>query len=155
MPFLKKTARGPHLRRGVTLMEIMVTITIIGVLVGMAIPRFGRTIEQSKADFAVANLRAIWAAQRLYWLEHHTYNSNLSSAEPPGLFELGLLDPAIVSNSGDYLYEITAAGSSSFQATATRTAGTIWSGEFTISESGTVSGSISATGEATITPGFQ
>jgi prepilin-type N-terminal cleavage/methylation domain-containing protein len=142
-------------RSGFTLTELMVTVTIIGVLVGMSAPHFGRALEQSRADFAVANLRAIWAAQRLYWLENRAYADKLTQASPKGLFELGLLDPAIVSTTGDYTYSIPSAGSSTFQAKATRAAGLNWAGEFTIDETGTTSGSITATGQPAITPGFQ
>jgi len=139
---------------GFTLTELMVTVAVIGVLIGMSAPYFGRTLEQSRADFAVANLRAIWAAQRLYWLENHAYTGKLTQASPKGLFELGLLDPAIVSTTGDYIYTVPSAGSSTFQAQATRATGTSWQGSFTIDQNGTTAGSISA-GTTTITPGFQ
>ena len=143
---------------GFTLMELMVVLVIIGVMIGMSAPRFGRAIEQSRADFAVANLRAIWAAQRLYWLENHAYTDKLTQASPLplGLYQLGLLDPAIVSTTGDYLYSITSPtsrGSDTFDAVATRRGETSWVGAFTINEKGEISGSISA-GATTITPGF-
>jgi Tfp pilus assembly protein PilE len=135
----------------------MVTVTIMGVLVGMSAPYFGRALEQSRADFAVANLRAIWAAQRLFWLENHAYTDKITQESPKGLRELGLLDRAIKTSSegGDYTYEITtSADGSTFSAKATRAAGTGWTGWFTINQDGTTAGSISA-GTTTITPGFQ
>lgn len=138
--------------RGFTLLELMVSVTIMGVLVAMSATRFGRSIEQSKADFAAANLRAVWAAQRVYWLENHTYADTLTQTSPKGLYELGLLDPAIVSTTGDYIYDITVADASTFQATATRSIG---SGAFTINETGVVTGFISVGGGVSITPGFQ
>ena len=157
MPAARSTIRSSACRprpSGFTLTELMVTVTIMGVLVGMSAPYFGRALEQSRADFAVANLRAIWAAQRLYWLEYHAYTDKLTQASPKGLFELGLLDPAIVGTTGDYTYTVPSAGSNTFQAKATRAAGTGWTGWFTIDQNGTTAGSISA-GTATITPGFQ
>lgn len=122
--------------RGFTLLELIVTVTIMGVLVAMSAPRFGQALEQSRTDFATANLRAIWGAQRLYWLENHAYASVLSQTTPRGLYELGLLDPAIVSTTGDYTYEITSATSTSFQATATRVGGV---NTITIDQNGTIS----------------
>ena len=86
---------------GFTLMELMVAVAIMGVLIGMSAPYFGRSLEQARADFAVANLRAIWAAERLYWLENHAYTDKLTQTSPKGLVELGLIDPGIVSTTGD------------------------------------------------------
>ncbi len=133
----------------------MVTVAVMGVLVGMSAPKFGRALEQSRADFAAANLRAIWAAQRIYWLEHQTYTDKLTQSSPKGLYELGLLEPGIVSGSGDYTYTIISADANGFQAKAIRAAGTPWVGELTIDQTGTVSGVISAAGQTDIVPGFQ
>lgn len=124
----------------------------MGVLVAMSAPRFGRSIEQSRLDFAAANLRAVWAAQRLYWLENHVYSDCLTQTTPKGLYELGLLDPSIVSTTGDYTYAITSSTSDTFQAAATR-AGT--TNAITIDQTGTVTGSIPTQGGTNITPGFQ
>ena len=137
--------------RGFTLLELMVSVTIMGVLVAMSATRFERSIEQSRVDFAAANLRAIWAAQRLYWLENHIYADRLSQTTPKGLYELGLLDPAIVSTTGDYTYAITSSNTDTFQATATRTGD---AGQITIDQTGAVTGFVSA-GGGTVTPGFQ
>ena len=154
MPTIRSTIRSSARRprpSGFTLTELMVTVTIMGVLVGMSVPYFGRALEQSRADFAVANLRAIWAAQRLYWLENHAYTADL-----PTLRTLKLLDPLLdpTTPTCEYTYSITSAGSNAFEAKATRAAGTGWTGWFTIDQDGTTGGSLSA-GTTTITPGFQ
>ena len=130
----------------------MVTVTVMGVLVGMSAPHFTRSIEQSRADFAVANLRAIWAAEKLYWLEHKTYTDNLAGDD--GLCALRLLDPTVVSNS-DYDYSVTSFGASTFSAQAARKEGTGWTGTFTIDQTGVVSGAISAADQPSISAGFQ
>jgi prepilin-type N-terminal cleavage/methylation domain-containing protein len=142
--------------RGFTLMELMVTVVIMGVLVAISAPHFGRSLEQARADFAVANLRAIWAAQRIYWLEHHTYADKLkrtSPTDPEEMYELGLLDPSIVA-AGDYSYTITSSGPNTFTAQAARAPIVGWTGVFTINQDGTTGGVISA-GGTMITPGFQ
>lgn len=141
--------------RAFTLTELMVTIVIMGVLVAISAPHFSRAIEQSQADFAVANLRAIWAAQRLYWLENHVYADELTRSTPKALYELGLLDPSIVASGGAYNYSIASSDADAFSAQATRAAGVGWTGTFTIDQNGAVSGSLSAAGQPTITPGFQ
>ncbi len=125
-------------------------LAVIGVLVSMSVPSFRRSMEQSRADIAGSNLRAIWAAERLYWLENRTYTTNLALLE-----SAGLLDPQILSSTAPYAYAVSSANSTGFTATATRSGSARWSGQFTIDEDGTVSGTVQATGEPSIVPGFQ
>ncbi len=115
-------------RRGFTLTELMVVTTLIGVMAAMSVPSFQRALLQSRADVAVANLRAIWAAERLYWLENHAYTNVLSQTTPPGLIQSGLLDPNLPLNSaaasyeaGGYYYSVTLGSdpTTTFTATAT------------------------------------
>lgn len=137
-------------RRGFSLIELMVAVAILGVIIAFAEPSFRRTIEQSRADIAVANLRAIWTAQRLYWLENRTYAESLSELE-----SLDLLDSTLVTASDPYSYEIgDDADETTFTATATRASGGSWSGSFTIDQTGAVTGSISSS-DVTIGPSFQ
>jgi type IV pilus assembly protein PilE len=144
-------AKPNHKRkRGVSLVEVMLVLAVMGVLVSMSAPSFRRSMEQSRADIAGSNLRAIWAAQRVYWLEHRSYAADLSA-----LTSSGLLDPTVISSSTYYLYTVRAADSSSFTSTATRTGSTRWSGYFTIDAEGNLSGAIQAAGEPNIVPGFQ
>jgi prepilin-type N-terminal cleavage/methylation domain-containing protein len=135
---------------GVSLMEVMVVLTVIGILLSASAPSFVRSVEQAHADMSGANLRAIWNAQRLYWLENHTYASSLSILE-----STDLLDPTVVSGSPRYSYAITFADANGFTATATRSGSSHWSGQFVMSESGQLTGVVTATGENNIVPGFQ
>jgi prepilin-type N-terminal cleavage/methylation domain-containing protein len=142
-------AERHRLRSGFTLTELMVVMAIIGVMVAMSAPSFQRAIEQSRAEIAVANLRAIWAAERLYWLENHIYTDSIATLQT-----LGVLDNAIPNDGsgtmGGYTYQLSAS-SGTMTATATRAGGT---GAFTINESGDSSGTVTVSG-FTITPGFQ
>jgi prepilin-type N-terminal cleavage/methylation domain-containing protein len=140
----------PLQRRGVSLVELLVSVTIMGILMAMAAPSFRRAVDQSRADIAAANLRAIWSAERCYWLENRAYTNDLAQ-----LTTLGLLDPSIVASSSYYVYEIPAADSKSFTATVSRTPGSNWSGQFVIDETGMVTGSVDSAGETSIVPGFQ
>ena len=58
---------------------MMVAMVVLGVLLSMGIPRFQQSLEQSRADVAGANLRSIWSAQRLYWLENRAYAPDLTT----------------------------------------------------------------------------
>ena len=143
------TANGQR-KVGVSLLEVMVVLTVVGILLSASAPSFLRSIEQTHADMSGANLRAIWNAQRLYWLENRTYANSLSVLE-----STDLLDPAIVSGAPRYNYSITFADASGFTAAATRIGSGHWSGQFVISENGQITGTVTAPGEHNITPGFQ
>ena len=64
-------------KRGYTLVEMIVAVIVAGVLLSVGVPRFAQSLEQSRADVAGANLRSIWSAQRLYWLQNRTYAPDL------------------------------------------------------------------------------
>ncbi len=135
-------------RLGWSLVELLVVLAVLGVLLALAAPRFRRSLEQARADAAAANLRAIWAAQRLYWLDNHRYAGNLADLAP-------LLDPSVTVPGPFYSYSIQSADATTFRAAAVRTGSSTWSGQLTVDESGAVSGSIQASGQSAITPGFQ
>lgn len=59
-------------RAGFTLMELMVVITIIGILAGFAIPQYLKTIENSRADDAAALMNMVATTNRMYALDHPT-----------------------------------------------------------------------------------
>jgi len=150
---LKAESRSSKLevpRAGTTILEVMIVLVIIAILCSMSVPSFARTLEQSRANLAGANLRAIWSAERMYWLEYRTYTTDLS-----GLQGMGLLDATIVSSQAIYTYQITYADSNTFTAVATRTPNSGWNGSFSIDDTGTISGALQASGEPNIVPGFQ
>lgn len=126
------------------------TLTIMGVLLSLSLPSFHRLLEQSRADVAAANLRAIWSAERVYWLEYRAYTSDLTALQG-----LGLIDPTIVAGQGQYAYQITSADGNTFAAAATRAANARWNGAFGIDDTGVISGALTATGESNIVPGYQ
>lgn len=137
-------------RRGFTVMELMVVLAIMAILASMAAPSLRRSIQQGHADLAGANLRAIWCAERIYWLENRTYADSLIELEREGL-----LDTQVSELSGEYAYAVTLADESSLTVTATRQGSKSWSGRFVIDETGRLTGAVSARGETSLVPGFQ
>lgn len=136
-------------RRGQTLLELMVAITVMAVLAGMTVPTYRRSIEQTKVDVAASNLREIWAAERLIFLESRSY-----TADPATLADAGA--PVLARPELDpwYRYEVNAAAAG-FVATATRWNSAAYSGSLTIDQAGVLSGTIDEGGGASIRPGFQ
>jgi prepilin-type N-terminal cleavage/methylation domain-containing protein len=146
---------APHARlSGFTLIELMVVVAVVGVMASFAVPSYRRTIEQSRVDIAGANLRAIWAAQRLYWLENQTYTTDLGL-----LKNLGILDQKIPiadsATSGEqywesYFYYTVLPGSgniaTSFTAKANASTFTGSTSNLQISQTGELSGNVSPSG---------
>lgn len=59
--------------RGFTLIELMVTVAIVGVLGTLAIPNYLRFQARAKQSEAKTNLRAIYTAEKLVFQETSTY----------------------------------------------------------------------------------
>ena len=145
--------KNPRGRRGFSLVELMVAVTIMGILLSFAAPSFTRAVEQSKADVAGANLRTAWSSQRLYRLDNPAYSPDF-----PTLVSAGLLDGNFPGYPGSptppYSLAVVSSDSQTFSITATRNGGN-WSGSFSIDQTGTISGTITYDSEIPISPGFQ
>ncbi len=143
--------------RGYTLTELMVALVVVGVLTCFGMPRFTHALEQSRVDVAAANLRAIWSAQRLYWLKHQTYADSLASLiSDPGDGE-NFVDPNVNSTSSTYVCSITSASATDFTTAASRAGSSGWTCTLSITSSGIVTGTAQApTGYVyTPSPSFQ
>lgn len=134
-----------------------VVLIVMGILITMAMPKFSRSLESAKADVAGANLRAIWTAERIYWLDNRGYTTSLDL-----LVNLNLLDPSITSTTSNpyYSYSVTGADTATFTATAQCAANASWSGTLTITQGvsnqdGNVTGTLTSPGQANIVVGFQ
>lgn len=124
-------------------------MTIMGVLIAIPIPSFLRAVEQSKLDAAAGHLRAIWAAQRLYRLEHGQFGTLADLAPENGE---ALIDPVLVSGSTYYAYSITLSGDSlSFVAVAQHPEAPRCTGSLSIDETGTLTNNVTYNGQAMTT----
>lgn len=108
--------------KGFTLMEIMITVVIIGILAAMALPGFGKTRERSYWQQAEQTLLAIYAGERSYFLINNAYyDVNESAANPMTEWRtINIDDPNLASI--PVTYTVSAAGSA-FTASATRNGG--------------------------------
>lgn len=60
------------MNKGVTILELIVVIVIIGILAGLAIPNMGASIERSRLRAAEFNLLSIYNAQKRYKLDNES-----------------------------------------------------------------------------------
>ena len=63
------------LRKGFTLVELMIVVAVIGLLAALAIPNFIRFQAKSKQSEVKGNLKAAFTCERAYYQEHSTYTS--------------------------------------------------------------------------------
>jgi prepilin-type N-terminal cleavage/methylation domain-containing protein len=74
------------MRRGFTLVEIMIVVAVVVVLVGLSIPNILRSRVVGYEGVALANLKTISIACQLYHMNQGTYPndlSDLSESDPP------------------------------------------------------------------------
>lgn len=95
-------------QRGVTLIELMIVVVIVGILASIAIPAYGRYVMRAKRTDATSALLQIAAAQERFYLQNNTYSG----------------DPAALGIAGtpDNLYALTITGANAAGYTATATA---------------------------------
>ena len=73
--------------RGVTLMELLTVVIILGIVAAIAIPSYRNyLLRAQRVDATTALLRIAWAQEKFY-LQNNTYASNdqLDDAPPDGL----------------------------------------------------------------------
>jgi type IV pilus assembly protein PilE len=114
---LRRSARNRRAPKryaaGVSLMELMVVIVVIGVLAGISVPAYRQYMMRTHRTEAKSALLRLAAQQERFYLQFNTYTNNLVA--------LGF--PAGTSENGVYTLAIGVATPQTFQATATPTPG--------------------------------
>ena len=70
-------------RSAFTLIEIMITVLIIGILLAVAVPNFVHARESSRARACVSNLKEIDTAKEQYAMDNKLSNGDTSVATDP------------------------------------------------------------------------
>jgi prepilin-type N-terminal cleavage/methylation domain-containing protein len=85
----RKSSRGTEMnvnvRRGFTLVEIMIVVLIIGILVSIAVPNFVKARESARARSCIQNLRQIDAAVQQWAM---TFNIPATHPNPVVIYDL-------------------------------------------------------------------
>jgi type II secretory pathway pseudopilin PulG len=121
--------------RAITLIELITTLIIIGILAGLTLPMFARTFERTRAREARAALQQIRTGERIYRSRENFYWQGAGNQSVNNNLHLYL--DASANRNWDYSIS---AGATTFTATATRTDG---GGTITIDQDGTFGGTFS------------
>ena len=95
--------------RGVTLLELMIVVVILGILTAIAYPSYRQFIERAKRTEARALLLRIAVDQERFYLQNNTFGT---------MAQLQYDDPQIT-DSDAYSVTITSNNASNFSVTAT------------------------------------
>ena len=98
---------------GFTIVELTVVLVVLGILVTLAIGQFNGSREQALRKEAMANLKLIAAAEKIYRLETAIYSNQTSSTDVNANLKLSLP----VSNP-NWNYKVVAANDTVFSAKA-------------------------------------
>jgi prepilin-type N-terminal cleavage/methylation domain-containing protein len=67
--------------RGFTLIELMIVVTLIGLITLIALPRFTGAREKAHRSQAVTDLRSLVTAQESYWADSKTYADDVANLD--------------------------------------------------------------------------
>jgi len=111
---LDKTMQIMKHMRGVTLLELMIVVVILGILTAVAYPNYREFAARAKRTEAKALLLEIANNQERFYLNANTYGT---------LAQLNYPADPMVTDSGSYSVTVTANDASNFTAVATHILG--------------------------------
>ncbi len=101
------------------MVEILVTIMILSVLAGLAVPNYFRTMEQARSNEARTNLQIIRMGQKVYALNHGGAYWNGGTAAHPGL-DINTINSNLNTDITKQYFDITSITTAPAQAVAMR-----------------------------------
>jgi len=97
--------------RGVTLLELMVVVVIVGILASIAYPNYREFVSRAKRNEAKAALLQIAQNQERFYLQNNTYTTDMT--------QLGFPVDPFITDTESYSVRVTAADANDFTAVAT------------------------------------
>jgi type IV pilus assembly protein PilE len=98
--------------RGVTLMELMIVVVVIGILTAIAYPSYRQYAAKAKRNEAKSALLQIATMQERFYLQNSTYTADMTKLGFP-------VGSNFLTDSKSYIVDVTAASAAAFSATAT------------------------------------
>ncbi len=97
--------------RGFTLIEVMITVAIVGILAAVALPAYSGYVTRSRIIEATAKLSDYRVKMEQYYLDNRTYAGAGTAC--------GVPDPTYVAGKDYFLISCAGASATAFEATAT------------------------------------
>ncbi|MBN1587856.1 MAG: prepilin-type N-terminal cleavage/methylation domain-containing protein [Candidatus Omnitrophica bacterium] len=134
--------------KGITLLEILITLIVLGILSAFAIPALQKPAEKSRYNEGVALLELISSAQKIYRLNFNTfYPPGNGTVSAVATINSNLdIDMPVTAESGFNLSVRTSGGGSNFDATLTRVGGSQNGRTITIDDTDTLGGTFPPSG---------
>ena len=98
--------------RGVTLLELMIVVVIIGILTAIAYPSYRQYVAKAKRNEAKSALLQIATMQERFYLQNGTYTVDMTKLGFP-------VGTNFLTDTKSYIVAVTAATPAAFSATAT------------------------------------
>ena len=97
--------------RGITLMELMIVLVIVGIMATLAYPSYREFAARAKRNEAKSALLQIATMQERFYLQNNTYTTDMTSLGFP-------VAGNFTTDSGTYRVNVTAADANNFAANA-------------------------------------
>lgn len=98
--------------RGVTLMELMIVVVVLGILTSVAYPSYRQYAARAKRVEAKSALLQIATMQERFYLQNNRYTTDMTMLGFP-------VGANFLTDSDSYIVTVTAADAATFNATAT------------------------------------
>ena len=104
-------AKLMHTMRGITLIELMIVVVIIGLMAVIAYPNYREFAARAKRNEAKAALLKIATNQERFYLQNNSYTCQMTRLGFP-------VDDDFVTESGTYLVDVSSCTADNFDAVA-------------------------------------